>query len=384
MLHIVADTYIYELQRAGGISRFYSELFSRLCKLEADISIDLISFGKLLQSLPSHPKIHHTPISPLWNSLHLLRPRSRWQPLVARVRQMRLDAVQGSPPSIWHSTYYTEPSSWKGKKAITVYDMIDELFPDPSRQPKMVKSFQETKKQQVSTADAIICISNTTRQDIHDIYNIPLCQINVVPLAYNQQAFYPLPEDTLWSDEDRLAHQALSLKKPYILYVGGRTGYKNFTEFIKAYSVWSARSEVDLVLAGPPWNRTERSLIETASIHDNVHFLTNVNDAVLRHLYNGAQAFVYPSLYEGFGIPLLEAMACKCPIVASRIPSFVEIAEDYPVYFDPYRVDELLVSLDTALNNRRSGQLMKRRESILPKFSWSKTAEAYLNIYRQM
>ena len=127
-----------------------------------------------------------------------------------------------------------------------------------------------------------------------------------------------------------------------MLYVGRRSHYKNFSTLLQAYSVWKHRNEITLAAVGPPGSRVEEQQLAKLGIHDRVHYLTNVNDEELCLLYNEAIAFVYPSLYEGFGVPLLEAMASGCPIIASRIPATIEVAGECPVYFEATEVGSLL------------------------------------------
>jgi alpha-1,3-rhamnosyl/mannosyltransferase len=101
-------------------------------------------------------------------------------------------------------------------------------------------------------------------------------------------------------------------------------------------------------------------------------------------LYNQAAAFVHPSLYEGFGIPLLEAMACGCPVVASRIPTTREVAGDCPIYFDPMQPDELITALDVALAEGRNSERVRRGLEWVKQYSWDRTARETLQVYRAL
>jgi alpha-1,3-rhamnosyl/mannosyltransferase len=115
-----------------------------------------------------------------------------------------------------------------------------------------------------------------------------------------------------------------------------------------------------------------------------VQVLTDVDDQTLCQLYNQALGLVYPSLYEGFGIPLLEAMACGCPIVASRISSTIEVAGDCPIYFDPTEEDDLLNALDIALSQGRNSERIQTGLEKVKSYSWDKTAAQTLKIYRSV
>ncbi len=173
------------------------------------------------------------------------------------------------------------------------------------------------------------------------------------------------------------------MTKPFILYVGGRIHYKNFDLLAQAFSIWPLREHFQLVVVGSALNTREEKKLRDLKIYESVCVVTGVDDALLCQLYNLAVAFVYPSLYEGFGIPLLEAMSCGCLIVASRIPTTEEIALDIPFYFDPTSVDELT----QALTQASRGKDMQRIEAGLKRakmFSWDKTAQETLNVYQRV
>jgi len=169
--------------------------------------------------------------------------------------------------------------------------------------------------------------------------------------------------------------------RPFILYVGMRQHYKNFETLLSAYSSWPRRNEIDLLVVGNPWSEEEQKEIASAGLESNIICRPGTTDEELCALYNQALAFVYPSLSEGFGIPLLEAMACGCQIVASRIPTFIEIAQDVPYFFDPLNKDELIVALESACFSEKT---RNRRDSILANYSWDRTARETLKMYKEL
>ena len=135
---------------------------------------------------------------------------------------------------------------------------------------------------------------------------------------------------------------------------------------------------------GKAWSKDEQRCMENLKIRDKVHLLTNIDDPDLCLLYNQAVAFVYPSLYEGFGIPLLEAMACGCPVIASRIPSTLEVAGEHPIYFEPAEVASLLEALDTALLEGRDSARVYSGLEWVKQYSWERTTEQTLEVYRTL
>ena len=212
---------------------------------------------------------------------------------------------------------------------VLVHDLIRERFPDFYAEPHF-DHFRELKRRGVLAADAVMCNSETTRQDVLRWYEIEPAKAFVVPNACSD-LFRPLDGDDA---------PIVETEKPFLLYIGGCGGFKHghykfFDGLLDAYLRWPHNKEVDLVVVGSNWREADECHLAELAGDRRVHFLRNVDDLTICHLYNQAAAFVYPSLYEGFGIPLLEAMACGCPVVASRIPSTVEVAGDCPFYFEP-------------------------------------------------
>ena len=169
-----------------------------------------------------------------------------------------------------------------------------------------------------------------------------------------------------------------------MLFIGGRYPHKNFNGLIQAYSLWEHREEVALVVVGSPWSVDEEKQLAELGIRERVYLLTDVDDETLCYIYNQASAFVYPSLYEGFGIPLLEAMACGCPIIASRIPSTIEVAGGCPIYFEPTEVDSLVNGFDVALSEGRKSERVRAGIERVKSYSWDRTAAQTLEIYRTL
>ena len=238
-----------------------------------------------------------------------------------------------------------------------------------------IRRYEETKRASVKAADAIICISETTKQDLVELNEISDERICVVYPGYSD-CFYQLDKKKDgWSRIHR---------RPFILYVGGRSAYKSFGTLLKAYSRWQSRQDVDLLVVGGNWTESEKSEIDASGLKDKVHLLQNVDDMQLCRLYNDALGVVYPSLYEGFGIPLLEAMACGCPVVASRIPSTVEVAGEVPFYFEPGQADDLAAALDHILAESERSRRIARGLERAKDFSWEQTAKQTLEVYRQL
>lgn len=370
-MNVLVDGVIYLYQTRGGISRIFTETLPRMCEIESELRVQLLISGKPRQMLPRHARLSHRflpPVDPL------LPPRRLWpvyRTLGAAFTALRIGKTANK---IWHSTYFTRPIRWKGARVVTVADMIYELF------PKLYSmagddEFRRQKKRCVQEADAVLCISQTTKKDLQAAYGLSPDKIRVVHLACGN-AFQCLAE-SFQTHESRGP-------QPFLLYVGSRAHYKGFDTLLRSYSHWSPRKDVHLIVVGQDLSEEEKKCLTELRLTDRVHLLRNIDDEHLCHLYNRAAAFIYPSLYEGFGIPLLEAMACGCPIVASRIPSTLEVAGNIPIYFESGNVEALALALDHVLRDgRRSSRSIAGMKHV-QQYSWNKAATETIELYKSL
>jgi len=370
-MEVVVDGIIYQLQSHGGISRVFSEILPRMCSIEDSLHVQILTQGSLKQQLPKHKNITSCSVPYIDRYPY---PKQLWGPIINIVNKIMHNLKTGKGKNkIWHSTYYTTPQKWCGHSVATVHDMVFERFPQFYNGPKF-DLFRQRKRLSVQQADAVICVSDTTRQDILRFYDLDKNRVHVVPNACSS-VFRHL--------DNKEPPKINQIKQPFLLYLGNRARYKNFEVLAKAYSLWSHRKDISLVLVGgKPISESEQQLIEELEITTQVKMLKDADDETLCHLYNNALAFVYPSIYEGFGIPLLEAMACGCQIIASRIPSTVEVAGDYPIYFEPEDINDLLRALDIASSEEANPKHIQLGFETVKAYSWDKTAAQTLQIYQ--
>jgi glycosyltransferase involved in cell wall biosynthesis len=369
-MNLIVDAEIYQRQQFGGISRLFTEVLPRMCDLDENLHIRFLIDDRLKQSLPQHSKISHQFLPPI--SLPM-RPQKRWAAVRPKVRRLMWRILIGTGEGkIWHSTYYTRPEKWKGKQVVTIHDMNHEFFPHlfDSSLDQMIR---KRKKECIERADALICVSETTKNDVEYFYGMPPNRIEVIPHGVSQVFNTPIKEQ-----------QTLRMSKPFLLYVGRRTHNKNFDTLVRAYSSWTRHKDIELAVVGQSWNNAEKQLLKELGLQHSVNLLVGLKDETLSVLYTQALAFIYPSLYEGFGIPLLEAMAAGCPIVASRIPSTIEVAGECPIYFDPLDADDLLLALETVASEGRESERTKLGLERVKLFSWEKAAKKTLKLYKTL
>lgn len=379
MMNLLVDGIIFQKDPQGGIARLYREIWPRMCDLEPDLQIKLFLDGPGQLNLGSHDRITVQKIPTVRRSIKvdgilkpILFPARR---LASRswnfMRSIWFGQGKGM---IWHSTYYSFPEIWRGYQVVTVHDMIHELFPDIFNSP-LDDVARKNKHLCVEQADAIICVSDVTRIDMEKYYGVVSKPIYVIPSALSS-VFHQLVEPG--------SQTKVLPREPFLLFVGKRTHHKNFMGFMDAYRVWKENSEIDVVVVGEPWDRIEKSYLQEHRLIDQVTLLNDVDDEGLCLLYNRASAFVFPTLYEGLGLPVLEAMACGCPVVASRIPTTEMTGKDVPFYFNPMQPESITSALDEVINQGRSSARIQRGIALAKRYTWDSTARGYLNVYRNL
>jgi glycosyltransferase involved in cell wall biosynthesis len=368
-MNVVVDGTIYSHQAYGGISRILSATLPLLCDLDPALRVELLTWSDLKQSTPQHAQIM------LRKMPRLVVPRFRPERVrgfiersTRRVNAGRMQHYIGTlgGGDLWHSLYYDVPPAWRAKTVITVHDLKEELLPDMAAGSR-ADAFRQQKRDAITRADGVICVSEATRADVLSVYAISPERVWTVPHAVD-----PL----FWQMTDQL-------EEPFILYVGRRDRFKNFETLLRAFSRWAYRGDFTLIAAGgTDWTTPEMELIRDVGMADRVQWAGRIDDETLCGLYNRAAAFVYPSLYEGFGIPLLEAMACGCPVIASRIPSSVEVAGDAALYFEAQDVDALIGALDTAISEGRASARVAAGLERVRAYSWEESARKVLDVYK--
>jgi glycosyltransferase involved in cell wall biosynthesis len=246
--------------------------------------------------------------------------------------------------------------------------MIPELFPEhfPSGNP------HHAKQEYCRSADILICVSEQTRSDLIRLYDIPKQRTRVVYHGID------------------LAEERCDVIRPqnaptrYILFVGKRSGYKNFTVALSAFEKLHRRfPDLHLVtIGGGPFSPDERENIATRNLGRFVHNFA-ATDPELRGWYRNAGVFVYPSRYEGFGIPILEAFAQGCPVALARASCFPEVAEEAALYFEPHDVDSCAEALTRALEER-SDHRVKLGYQRCRDFTWTRASQALADVYRDL
>ncbi len=341
------------MQRRGGVSRYFAELIDAMSRTEG--------FEASLPSIFSDNEYLEGKKALLTRGS--FRGKVRIMTALNQVAAVR--ALRGDF-DVFHPTYY-RPYFLKSLKrpfVITVHDMIHELFPGHVRDDGTAVN----KRLLCRQASRIIAVSDNTKNDVCRLLDVAPEKITVIHHATSLR----------YDDSPRL------VERPYILHVGERSGYKNFAALLEAVPLLLHRHGVDLVCAGGGnFSRAELELMEVRGIADRVRHFEGPSAPQLGNLYHFASLFVYPSLYEGFGLPLLEAFSCGCPVAASRRSSIPEVVGSAAELFDPASVESIAATIERVLDSSsRSAQLAQAGTVRLRSFSWEKAAQKTLDVYR--
>ena len=296
--------------------------------------------------------------------------------LPLKLKKDQIDIFWGTQHCLPKRTDYTK----KMKYILTIHDLAIFKF-------KKIGSFYNTIIQKIivkkacNNADKIIAISNATKKDIVDICNIPEEKIEVIYNGTNYTEQYGIAE----KEEKNILKELEIDNKEYILFLGTIEPRKNVDTIIKAFEILKEKNKkLILVIAGGLGWRYKKTLelIEKSTVKDDIKIIGYVDKTKKEVLYKNSKCFVYPSLYEGFGLPILEAMNGQTIVVTAKNSSLTEVGGECAIYCEE-ELDEnkLAESISKALNmslEERKNTITKSRE-LVKKFSWKKTSEAVLN-----
>jgi len=365
-MKISYDYQIFSSQEYGGISRYFYEIATRISKRE-EFDVKILSplyFNNYLKDCDSLNVVgRYIPKIP--KTVNIIKTLNS---VTSRV------LLHKRPPDIVHETYYLAKklSPKNTITVITVYDMIHEKF----REFFPLKDITtKIKAQAIKRADHVICISENTKKDLIEILGINSKAISVVYLGNSLKTnTFPIRDNKI-------------IQQPYILYVGLRDRYKNFARLLEAYASSSLlKSNFKLVcFGGGHFSSAELEKIKQLGLDHRTVLQVSGNDNVLANFYTYASAFVCPSLYEGFGIPLLEAMSLRCPVVCSNVSSIPEIAGNAAEYFDPNDIDHIKFSIESVVNSpEKSSTLIALGLERIKDFSWENCAKQTQSIYTSL
>ena len=354
-----------------GIGRYTYNLATKLPELAPDTDFVLFHNPRLantrydLERLARHTNLRLLPVDVPTRSL-----REQYQ-LRSLAKALSLDLL--------HSPYYVMPYWQHCPSVVTMYDLIPMIYPQHLPHRWTVWVFRATASLATRRANHIIAISESTRKDLVHFFGASEDRITVTHLAADER-FRPLD-----SQQRENTIRTYGLPERYILYLGINKPHKNLIFLLEV--LHELRTETKLVLAGKedPRYPQVRDEVRRLRLDDRVVFLGDIPENDLPLIYSGAEVFLFPSLYEGFGLPVLEAMACGTPVVCSNCSSLPELVGDAAVTLDPQDRDGWLTALTEVLENEElHGELKAKGLARAARFSWQKAAHETMAVYRSV
>ena len=276
-------------------------------------------------------------------------------------------------PDVLHVPHYNVPIFYRGKMVVTIHDLTHLVLPEflPNKFAKFYAKFMIWIA--IKKSEKILTDSENTKNDILKLFKVNPEKIKVSLLGVGEE-FVKKEKDVIYYLYDKFS---IPKDKKILMYVGNLKPHKNLERLLEAYSKTESKDETCLLLVGKAFEKynvledKEKNLgIEKNVIHTGI-----VSQEELVDLYNLADLFIFPSLYEGFGLPVLEALNCGTTVICSNTSSITEVGGDFAEYFDPYKIEEITKKIDENLDKEVD---YKKVREYTEQFNWRKTAQEFL------
>lgn len=353
---IVFDNIVYRLQKAGGISVYWTEMCRRLIKdqtFEKLFIEDVFSKSNIFRQELDIPTIN------IYLKKNFLFKLSRYFDVNIHLKNK----------FIFHSSYFRLCSN---KNAINVTTVHDFIYEKHSRwgPKRLVHSF--IKKRAIRKSDAIICVSESTKRDLIEyIPNVDIKKVYVIYLSVSN-CFFPLTV---------LNFDTPFPKNKYLLFVGQRKGYKGFMFAVKVAKFYSINL---LFVGGGSLSNAERLYLKSHLSKDSFIHVGNISSNRLNELYNNALCLFYPSTYEGFGLPLIEAQKAGCPVIAYRGSSIIEVVENSALLIEEHTIEAVKKHIALLNDPIKRAEIIEKGLINTKRFSWDQSYEKLISVYNKL
>lgn len=344
MIRVVVDGYVYGKRSSEGIARYWTETLKATLQLNLPVRFDVVVPPDARRP-EGVPRQTHGSLSAYW---------AAWR------------------ADLFHSTYYTRWPRMKCPSVATAYDFVDANFPEFKPNGP---GFVDRQLDVLRRASVVVAISNATRDMAIQLAGLDPARIFVAYPGVAPVFTRPLPS----THEIKSFRQIHTQGAPYLLHVGKRRTYKNFITLLKAFSACVNQTERHLlVVGGPPeWTTSEAQHLSPASVSSRVHFIPQMDDETLRLAYAGADALVHASMMEGFGIPVIEALACGTGLILSDIPVYREIAGGMATLVALGDLEAWAQAMKDPVDVQPAW-----RNEVVSRYTWEGAAREHLNAYR--
>lgn len=373
----IAIDYTAAIRQGAGIGNYVRNLVDAMLAQDSVNSYTLLASGRPTRERP-FPKADNVRARSIFipdRYLNILWYRWRL-PLYANYFTGQVDIYHGPD-------FALPPLGLKLRKVVTVHDLAFLEHPEYAV-PELVAYLNKVVPEAVAAADAVIAVSQTTRQALIDHYKTSPEKITIIPNGVESHFRHITDPILLGATRNKFG-----LKHPFVLGVGTQEPRKNHIGLIKAFSQAQKKKKgpAMLVIAGGKgWLYEEtRRLVEELKLEKKVRFLGRVSQLELITLYSMADVFAFPSFYEGFGVPPLEAMACGAPVITSNTSSFPEVVRDAAIMVDPHNPNELANAIMRLLEDKFLREELRQKGYLQAQhYTWPKSAHKMLSIYQKL
>ncbi|WP_313359965.1 glycosyltransferase family 1 protein [Empedobacter sp.] len=362
-MRIVLDNIVFSLQKSGGVSILWIELINKIIK-DKRFEVQFLEYTGAEENL-ARKSINIDKDKFISHKNRKLK--------LERYSNVKLDINE---PFIFISSYYRVSSNKNAINFTIVHDFTYEFYRKGIA--KLVHSYQ--KNYAVKKSDGIICISENTKKDL--LHFVPKVDPEKIRVIYNgvSEDFFKIDEDFNIAEKDSRFSSLENFK--YLLYIGHRTSYKNFPIAVAAAA--KVKENYKFVVVGESFNEEEIKVLATHFEENEYIVISRLNNKVLNALYNKAFALLYPSSYEGFGIPIVEAMKTHCLVIASNNSSIPEVAGDAAILCNSINEDEFVNGIYLLEDEFFRNQLIRKGINQSRKFSWDLTMTNYLDFFEEL
>lgn len=370
------------MKKIGIDARFYSSNFTGIGRYTAELI-------RHLAELDTENQYVIFLNDPQYNQFKI--PNERFKKVLVNARHYSLAeqtkflrAIQREKLDLMHFTHFNAPLLYMGKTVVTIHDLILEFFPGKKMTSPLYRwGYKATLRRAVDHAEHIFTVSEHTAEDLQKILGTSRDKITVTYNGLGEE-FHPLTDESL----AKRVREEYKLDRGFLLYTGVWRTHKNLVRLLEAFAkVRNEGEDILLVMTGKPdpvYDEVPKT-IEKLGLAQYIRRVGLVSEEDLIALYGLAQAYVFPSMYEGFGMPPLEAMACGTPVVTSNTSSMPEVCGENALYFDPYNIDEMAEKIHEILHNQELRERLVRDGLVrIKKFNWRDCAEKTLNIYKKI
>ena len=368
MITFHIDGLIYGLQPHGGISRVFTNLINALerrndCRVKLYLPTEL----KTRVTLPNHDQ------SVVYPSPRILRPGRLFCKLnESRASRAAARMWSSAREGVFLSSHYSTHADICIPQIQVMQDLIYEKFPELFATAKDRAHVNE-KRNSIDAADGIIAPSKWSMLDCRGTYNLQQKATRIIPYAIDDRFRFKATQSAV---EGFVAHHTDN--EPFILHTGSRYLHKNFSALMAAFSRWDKRRKYRLVnVGGGPIQPHEAAIAKGLGIADRLSIVPGLSDDDLVVAYHAASAFVFPSMYEGFGLPVIEAIACGVPSAVSNASCLPEVGGDTPWYFNPYDSNQMLDALDQAVSATKVSPRLSEGISRTLGWNWDQVADQF-------